>query len=552
MSVSLTVPSTDWRRLATRALPIVILLAAWALRLHALGAKSLWYDELRQIEVAQNPLDQFAPLLIEHAARPLDYVITHFMLPFAGPADGPVGRAEFWLRFPAALWGLLSVAVFLPLARRWLSRPAAWAAVAMLAVAPLGVQYAQELRPYAAYLLFSLLSFYFLDCALGLGPRPARAPGWSWLGFALVSAAGTLTHFFYVFLLFAQAVFVAGLFLAEWFTARRRAGRPGRVSWRGLLAFMAGAAAGVGAFLIDFPFGHASPYVTDFIAALAHLPSAGGLVSDSGAAVQLSETLNADFFFRGVFPFFGGGEGVALVLFGGLALLGLIVLARRDGARLAEALLWLLLAPGLVIIYLQYRQQFFALRYILYALPIYLLLVAAALAALARAVQRRWPSLPMPGGWLLHPGWALYGAGLALLMIFQLQRVAFNYRVPKDDWRRAGEFLTLNTRLGDTLGAPDVQAFIRFYAPHQPAIIVDANDLGPHKEALANGERFWFVLSGYTLVPVDETQQWATSLPGVTIALDPLIKVIFVDPNATQAQMLDEARKFVIPPPSNP
>ena len=35
-----------------RALPLLILLAAWALRVHALGAKSLWYDELRQVEVA--------------------------------------------------------------------------------------------------------------------------------------------------------------------------------------------------------------------------------------------------------------------------------------------------------------------------------------------------------------------------------------------------------------------------------------------------------------------------------------------------------------------
>jgi len=46
------------------------------------------------------------------------------------------------------------------------------------------------------------------------------------------------------------------------------------------------------------------------------------------------------------------------------------VLARRESARLAQALLWLLLAPGLVIVYLQYRQQFFALRYILFVLPI--------------------------------------------------------------------------------------------------------------------------------------------------------------------------------------
>src|SRR5207253_8279230 len=118
--------------------------------------------------------------------------------------------------------------------------------------------------------------------------------------------------------------------------------------------------------------------------------------------------------------------------------------------------------------------------------------------------------------------------------------------------RRVGQFLTLNTRPDDTLGAPDVQAFIRFYAPHQAAAIVDANDLGPHQQALTNGERFWFVVSDYTLMPVGETRKWAAGLPSVTIQLDPDLQVIFVHPGLTQAQMLDEAAGFTIPPASGP
>jgi mannosyltransferase len=522
---------------------VLVLLAGWALRVHALGAKSLWYDELRQIEVAQAPFGQLENLLLQHAARPLDYLITHFILPGAGPGDGPAGRVEFWLRFPAAVWGLLTLAALWPLARRWLDRRAAWGAWAMFAAAPLAVQYSQELRPYALYLLLSVLSFYHLDCALGLGRRPQRAPLANWAAFALITAAGTLTHFFYVFLLFAQAVFVGGLFVVEWLRSRRWAGRRRRVSGRGLLAFTAGAVAGVGALFVGFDPTHAISYVVDFLGALIGVPVTGGLVSDTGIAVQVRDTLNADFFFRGVLPFWGGGEGPALLAFGALVLLGLVVLARHDRSRLAQALLWLLMAPGLVIIYLQYRQQFFALRYILYALPIYVMLAAAGLSGLSGAVGKRWRRAA---------GMAVYGGGLALLLVFQLQRVVFNYGISKDDWRRVGEFLTLNTRPGDTLGAPDVQAFIRFYAPRQPAVIVDANDLGPHQEALANGERFWFVVSTYTLDPMGETQAWAESLPGVTFQLDPVIKVIFVDPNATQAQTLAEAQRFVVPPPSVP
>jgi uncharacterized membrane protein len=534
------------RRLAALTFAVIILLAGWSLRIHALGAKSLWYDELRQVEVAQAPLGQLGPLVLEHAARPLDYVITHFTLLGTGPVDGPAGRAEFWLRFPAALWAILTLAAFWPLARRWLDRRAAWAAWVLLAAAPLAVQYSQELRPYSLYLLLSVLSFYHLDCALGLGARPRRAPALHWTAFALVSAAGTLTHFFYAFLIFAQGVFVGGLFVAGWLRSRR-------ANWRGLLAFAAGAAAGVVGLVVGFSPEHAGLYAGDFLGALFAAPSAGGLVSDTGVAVHLATTLDADFFVRGVLPFFGGGEGPALVAFVGLVLVGLFAFARRQPARLAQALLSLLLAPGLVIVYLQYRQQFFALRYILYALPIYLLLAAAGLSALATALAGALARRPWRlSSWAPAAGTVLVGVGLALLVLFQFQRLAFNYSVPKDDWRRVAEFLTLNTQPGDTLGAPDVQAFIRFYAPHQQAVIVDANDLGPHQEALANGERFWFVYSSYTLSPVGETQSWAAALPGVTFQLDPLIKVIFVDPRVSQANMLAEAQKFAVPPPSIP
>ena len=63
-------PPLNWRGVASRALPVILLLAGWGLRVHALAAKSLWYDELRQVEVAQAPLSQMNDLLIEHAARP--------------------------------------------------------------------------------------------------------------------------------------------------------------------------------------------------------------------------------------------------------------------------------------------------------------------------------------------------------------------------------------------------------------------------------------------------------------------------------------------------
>jgi uncharacterized membrane protein len=500
------------------------LLGAFALRVHALGAKSLWYDELRQVEVAQLPITQLQPLLLAHAARPLDYVLTHFWL--LG------GHQEFWLRFPALLWSTLAVAAAFALGRLLLGHRAALAATALLAASALGVEYAQELRPYALYLLIALLSFYCLERALAWPGRRGRRDGAAWAGFAAASALGTLTHFFYAFLLAAQTAYGAGALLVR---------RPTR--WRELAALAAASALGFGALAVAAKPVQLVGFAQSFLRALGMAPAAGALVSTTGAPVAVTEVVNADFFLKGLLPPMGGGPGpAALLLFNGLALAGLILLAVWSGRRLALVLIWLALAPGLIIVYLQYRQQFFALRYILFALPIYLMLIAYAVA-------RLWPR--PPGQWAGLRRAASAGL-LASLLLLELGQVWEGYRTPKDDWRRVGQFLTANTRPGDTLGAPDVQAFIRFYAPSQTAAIVDANDLGPHQEALANGERFWFVWSEYTLLPVDETRQWALKLPGVTFELDPRIKVIFVHPGLSQAEMLREAQSFTVPPPSIP
>lgn len=257
----------------------LILLVAFALRVHALGAKSLWYDELRQVEVASHPLVTFPSGLAQHSARPLDYWLTHYLL--------RAGHQEFWLRFPAALWGTLGVALMLPLARRWLDRWTAVLATALMAAAPIGMQYSQELRPYALYLLFTLISFWGLE--RGINPHPDSPPfgrasnrggsrtplplsgnfptgegaaGWG-LIFGLASIGGALTHFFYAFLLTAQVLFVAGLFALR------------KLRWPQFVAFGAGGLAGYAALFVAANPLTLTTFAGSFLSALVKAPVSG-------------------------------------------------------------------------------------------------------------------------------------------------------------------------------------------------------------------------------------------------------------------------------------
>jgi hypothetical protein len=274
-------------------------------------------------------------------------------------------------------------------------------------------------------------------------------------------------------------------------------------------------------------------FARNFLRALVEMPVTG--LQPDTFAQGAADKLNMAFFTVGLLPAFGAGPGAAFVLFNSLALIGLAALALRRRRTFVVFALWLCLAPALIILYLQFRQQFFANRYVLFALPAYLVVIAHGLATLARRLR-------------LAPGWAV--VGLIVLLGFEFSRVLVDYHTSKDDWRRVGAFLTANVRAGDVVAAPDVQFFIRFYAPDQPGRIVDANDLGPHQQALEDGERFWFVWSDYTLLPVDEVRLWVKKLPGATIELDPHIRVIYIHPGLSQAQAEAEAAQFVVPPPT--
>lgn len=307
---------------------VLILLAAFALRVHALGAKSLWYDELRQIEVASHPLAGFPTELAQHSARPLDYWLTHYLL--------RAGRQEFWLRFPALVWGTLSVALMFVLAQSWFDGRTALIAAALMAAAPIGVQYSQELRPYALYLLFTLISFWSLGralrphppapspddekkkrrqergsslavanpassspqvCTLSEAERSRRASSRGrgqrgeaifWLIFALASVGGALTHYFYAFPLTAQVLFVAGLFLFQ------------KSRWPQFAACLAGALAGCAALFVAANPLTLTVFAGNFLGALVKAP-VSSLPVDPFAAGG-ADKIDQAFFVKGLLP----------------------------------------------------------------------------------------------------------------------------------------------------------------------------------------------------------------------------------------------------------
>lgn len=135
---------------------ISIMFVAAVLRFHTLGDRSLWMDEIWQVNFYYS--DSIRELIdnaaTQHAQPPLDYLIGYLLMkvfPFS----------EMIVRLPATIFGILTVYTVYILTKHLYSRRAAVIASLLTAVSSLLVQYSQEARPYAIF-IFALVTMLYL------------------------------------------------------------------------------------------------------------------------------------------------------------------------------------------------------------------------------------------------------------------------------------------------------------------------------------------------------------------------------------------------------
>jgi hypothetical protein len=129
-----------------------VLLGAAALRFHHLSYESLGMDELHQVGYYGLSLRGVVVGAAKQTQPPLDYLIG-WVLDKIGLAG-----SDWWVRFPALLFGIGSVAVLMWWVRRFSGNIAALVAGFLLAVSPLHVEMSQEARPYTIFLFCALRS----------------------------------------------------------------------------------------------------------------------------------------------------------------------------------------------------------------------------------------------------------------------------------------------------------------------------------------------------------------------------------------------------------
>jgi mannosyltransferase len=193
-----------------RWLVLLLLLTAFALRLHELTRQDIWWDEARNIDVSLRPFFQVATAPELDIHPPVYFWLLHFWTQLTGVVMGQTPAALAYLtRFLSVFAGVLGVALLYPLSRQAGGRVAGLCALTIGALAPFWLAESQETRMYTVG--FALLS----AAALALlrttqSANDSAAAQQSWLGryryhaaFVTLSALALLNHYNAVFVLVA-------------------------------------------------------------------------------------------------------------------------------------------------------------------------------------------------------------------------------------------------------------------------------------------------------------------------------------------------------------
>lgn len=325
-----------------------------ALRFAGLDSQSLWQDEALQfIAASANSFSMVIQRAFSGANPPLSHLINHLFL--------KTNESDFMLRLPSALFGVASLPIFYLIINRMVSKRAAFFAMLVFSFSPFHIWYSQDARPYSQLLFFSLLSTHMLFLAL-----ERRRIAW-WAGYALSMIAGLASQVFMGFMLVTHFAWVA-------------------VYHRQHLKRYIGAAA-----VAMLPFiGLIPMFIHSYRVSIGGMDRPGFSLKELGYTFltysggysigPIIADLHSDSSFQAIQPFWTD-IALALLVFGGLLLFGILSQANKDQSRWLVLCLLGLCIPiaGSALYALGLRYN---VRYTIIGFPFFCIIVGCGFAYL--------------------------------------------------------------------------------------------------------------------------------------------------------------------------
>lgn len=385
---------------------VLLLVAAFALRLYRLDGQSLWYDEAFSVWLGQDGFRE----LMSRVANVDNHPPLFALLLKLGMSMW--GSGEFGARFLSAAANTLAVAGFVRLGLRAGGRPVAVALGLLAAASPFYVYYGQEARGYSVALLWAVLAF---DAALQCLTTDRVAV---WARLALFVILSMWTHYAIGFVLVAMGglLGIRALWRVRTAGARPALAAPLLAAALVIVAYLPWVPFALQAIARDNSFYEGSlPAVPVFITLLMGF---SGWLATGGVGIP-----TMDFVMYGV-------AFVALALAGGVRLVARpsSILGGRWGVALILAAA---VFPLVAYTLLQQSVPKFHPRYLMTATPALYLLAAYGVT---------WPAAWRSLAWQ-RVGRAVAAAAIAVIAFGwgNELRAYLQYAQPaKDDWRGVG------------------------------------------------------------------------------------------------------------------
>jgi mannosyltransferase len=438
---SSSIPTVGWL--------IAITLLGAALRLFRLGYQGLWYDEAFAWAVASVDLKtSIEAILSDGNQPPLYYSVLRLFL--------YLGRSEEIVRLPSAVFGILAIPLLYKIGRLCFGRKAGLVSALWLGLSPLHVWYCQEARMYTMVVFFSLGSVYFFLRLL------YQNEGRLWAGFIVLTAAGYLTNYSAFLISLVQFAFIVCTFrlnyrlLRRWTVGQALALLP-LLPWLVVLLTRESKSFGFG--WIPCP-GPLDPLKTLWNFSLGYTGTLTPFVS-------LSLLLFAFAFLHGLWNQRSGPEGdpSQTLLF--------------PYAKLFLAL-WLILPIAFVFLVSYLLVPIYIDRFLLVALPPYLILVAYGLLRIRHVIARR--------GLIL---------ALTLAVSFSLSRIYFDPIYAKEDWRGLAGYIQQKSQSNDVIFLVTLEGTLPFnyyYRGPLERVPMSVNRfIAPLDEITQEHDRIWLV-----------------------------------------------------------
>ncbi len=175
-------------KLNMRLMLLFIIILGTSLDMYNLE-KGLWIDEAFSIRDSELPLSS-----IIHITHPLYYAFLHFFL--------NLGKGEFILRLPSVLLGILAILLTYKIGKSLFGAKEGLISAFLLSISPMHIRYSQEIRMYALFEIFSLLSLFFFYKSLKENDLKF------WIGFIITTILNIFAHPFAFFVIFIEILYL--------------------------------------------------------------------------------------------------------------------------------------------------------------------------------------------------------------------------------------------------------------------------------------------------------------------------------------------------------